>query len=75
MCNRLERALSWQRSRKERTRAWHRGKGADAWTGGRRDDGGKKGGKKGGKGSKPDRYDDKDKRGIREKKAKARATA
>ena len=33
---------------------WHRGKGADEWTSGRRDDGGEKGGKKGSKGSKPD---------------------
>ena len=36
---------------------WHRGKGADEWTSGRRDDGGKRGGNKGPKGpnsSKPD---------------------
>ena len=33
---------------------WHRGKGADQWPSGKRDDGGKKGGKKGSKGSKPD---------------------
>ena len=43
---------------------WHRGKGADEWTSGRRDDGGKKGGKKGSKGSKPDWYGDKDKGGT-----------
>ena len=42
---------------------WHRGKGADEWTNGKRDDGGKKGGKKGPKGSKPDWYGDKDKGG------------
>ena len=36
---------------------WHRGKGADEWPSGRRDDGGKKGFK----GSKPDWYSDKDK--------------
>ena len=40
---------------------WHRGKGADEWTSGKRDDGGKKGGKKGSKDSKPDRYSDKNK--------------
>ena len=40
---------------------WHRGKEADEWTSGRRDDGGKKGGKTGSKGSKPDWYCDKDK--------------
>ena len=39
-----------------------RGTGADEWTSGRRDDGGKKGGKKGAMGSKPDWYGDKDKR-------------
>ena len=33
---------------------WHRVKGGDEWTGGRRYDGAKKGGKKGSKGSKPD---------------------
>ena len=38
---------------------WHRGKGADEWTSGRRDDGAKKGGEKGSKGSKPDWYGDK----------------
>ena len=32
---------------------WHRGKGADEWTRGRRDDGGKKGGKKDSKGANP----------------------
>ena len=40
---------------------WHRGKGADEWPSGRRDDGGKKRGKKGSKGSKLDSYSDKDK--------------
>ena len=40
---------------------WHRGKGADEWSSGRRYDGGKKGGKKGSKHSKPDWYGDKDK--------------
>ena len=44
--------------------AWHRGKGADEWTSGRRDDGSEKGGKRSGKGSKPDWYSDKDKRGT-----------
>ena len=40
----------------------HRGKGADEWTSGKRDDAGKKkGGKKGSKGSEPDWYSDKDK--------------
>ena len=38
-------------------------KGADEWTSGRRDEGGKKGGKKGSNGSKPDWYGDKDKGG------------
>ena len=33
---------------------WHRGKGADEWTSGKRDDGAKKRGKKGSKGSKPE---------------------
>ena len=42
---------------------WHRGKGADEWTTGRRDDGAKKGGKKGSKGSKPDWHGDNDKGG------------
>ena len=42
---------------------WHRGKGADEWTSGRRDDGAKKRGKKGSKGSKPVWYGDKDKGG------------
>ena len=42
---------------------WHRGKGADVMTSGRRDDGGKKVGKMGSKGSKPDGYGDKDKGG------------
>ena len=42
---------------------WHRGKGADEWTSGRRDDGAKKGGKKGFKGSKHDWHGDKDKGG------------
>ena len=42
---------------------WHRGKGVDEWASGKRDDGGKRGGKKGSKGSKPDRYGDKDKGG------------
>ena len=37
---------------------WHLGTGADEWTSGRTDDGGKKGGKKG---SKPDRHVDRDK--------------
>ena len=40
---------------------WHRGKEADEWPSGKRDDGGKKGGKKGSKGGKPDWYSDKDK--------------
>ena len=40
---------------------WHRGKGADEWTSGKSDDGGKKGGKKGSKGSKPDWHSDMDK--------------
>ena len=39
-------------------------KGADEWTSGRRDDGGKKGGNKGSKGSKHDWYGDKDKGGT-----------
>ena len=39
---------------------WHRGKGADEWTSGRRDDRAKKGGKKDSKGSKPDWHVDKD---------------
>ena len=42
---------------------WHRGKGADEWPSGRRDDGGKKGGKKGSKGRKRDWHGDKDKGG------------
>ena len=42
---------------------WHRGKGADEWPSGRRDDGANKGGKKGSKGSKPDWHGDKDKGG------------
>ena len=42
---------------------WHRGKGADEWTSGRRDDGAKKGGKKGSKGSTPDWHGDQDKGG------------
>ena len=40
---------------------WQRGKGADEWPSGKRDDGGKKGGKKGSKDSKPDWHGDKDK--------------
>ena len=40
---------------------WHRGKGADERTSGRRDDGGKKGGKNGSKGSTPDWHGDRDK--------------
>ena len=40
---------------------WHRGKGADEWTSGKRDDGAKRGGKKGFNGSKPDWHSDKDK--------------
>ena len=40
---------------------WYRGKEADGWASGKRDDGGKKGGKKGSKGSKSDWYGDKDK--------------
>ena len=43
---------------------WHRGEGADEWTSGRRDDGGKKGGEKGSKGSKPHWYGDGDKGGT-----------
>ena len=43
-----------------RSGTWHRGKGADEWPSGRRDDGGKKRGKKGSKGSKPDWHSDKD---------------
>ena len=39
----------------------HRGKGADEWPSGKRDDGSKKGGKKGCKGSKSDGHGDKDK--------------
>ena len=42
---------------------WHRGKGADEWTSGRRDDGGKKRGNMGSKGSKLDWHGDKDKEG------------
>ena len=38
----------------------HRGKGADEWPSGTRDDGGKKGCKKGSKGSKPDWHSHKD---------------
>ena len=40
---------------------WQRGKGADEWTSGKRDDGGKEGGKNCFKGSKPDWYSGKDK--------------
>ena len=40
---------------------WYRGKGADEWASGKRDDGGKKGGKKGCKCSNYDWYGDKDK--------------
>ena len=43
--------------------ARHREMGAGEWTSGRKDDGGKQGGKKGAKGSKPDWYGDKGKRG------------
>ena len=42
---------------------WHRGTGADQWTSGRRDDGGKKGSKC----SKPDWHSDKDQGGTRSK--------
>ena len=52
--------------------AWHRGKGADDWPTGRRDDGGKKGGKKGSKGSKPDGRSDKDKGSKGKGKGKGR---
>ena len=38
-------------------------KGANEWTSGKRDDGGKKGGERGSKGSKPDWYGDRDKGG------------
>ena len=54
---------------------WHRGKGADEWTSGRRDDGAKKGGKKGSKGSKPDWRGDKRTREAMGAKGKARAKA
>ena len=63
-------AIAWnparEQARKDRTGSWtwHRGKGADEWTSGRKDDGGKRGGKKGSKGSKPDWYGDKDKGGT-----------
>ena len=43
---------------------WHRGRGADERTSGRRDDGSKKGDKKGFKGSNPDWYSDKGKGGA-----------
>ena len=43
---------------------WHRGKGADEWTSGRGDDGGKKGGKKCSNGSRPDWHGDRDKGGT-----------
>ena len=46
---------------------WHRGRGDDEWTSGRRNDGGKKGGKKGLKGSKPGRYGDRSKGSPRNK--------
>ena len=51
---------------------WHRGKGADELTSGRRDDGAKKGGEKGSKGSKPDWHGDKDKGGNRKGKGKGK---
>ena len=51
---------------------WHRGKGADEWPSGKREDGGKKGGKKGSKGIKPDWHGDKDK-GSKGKSKGARA--
>ena len=41
----------------------HRRKGADEWTSGRRDDGGRKGGKKGSKGSKPEWHGEREKGG------------
>ena len=52
---------------------WHRGKGADEWTSGKRDDGDKKGGKKGSKGSKPDWHSDKDKGSKGKGKGKGKA--
>ena len=52
---------------------WHRGKGADEWTSGRRDDGDKKGGKKSSKGRKPDGYGDKDKGSKGKARARAKA--
>ena len=55
---------------------WYRGRGADEWASGKKDDGGKKGGKKGSKGSKSDGTVTKTKNpmGPKEKaKAKARA--
>ena len=53
----------------------HRGKGADEWPSGKRDDGGKKGGKKGSKGSIPDWHTDKDKESKGKGKGKGRARA
>ena len=51
---------------------WPRGTGADEWTSGTRDDGGKKGCKKGSRGSKPDWYGDRTREAL-ETRAKARA--
>ena len=50
----------------------HRGKGADEWPSGKREEGGKKGGKKGTKGSKPDWHSDKDKGGKGKGKSETR---
>ena len=57
-------AIAWKGHRagkgegKNGSGTWHRGKVADEWTSGKRDDGGKNGGKKGSKGSKPGWYGD-----------------
>ena len=51
---------------------WHRGKEADEWPSGKRDDGGKKGGKKGSKGSKPVWHSDKGQREQGKRTAKVR---
>ena len=75
------RAIAWKGyksgkgARKKGLGVWHRGKGADEWTSGRRDDEGKKGGKKGFKGSKPDWYSDKDKGSKIKAGARAKARA
>ena len=57
MCHRLEGYKAGKGAGKKGPNGsgtWHRGKGADEWMSGKRDDRAKKGGKKGSKGSKPD---------------------